>query len=304
MSTNVDDTRCAPSKKYKDGSCFTEDALKKIVTSYNEKNKQSIEVDVPKKDLVKKVSEILKNKCDDQACWLRQEIVANIDDEDLLENTLRPIGPKGKYHWLSTLDIDKVVKQYQSVHKDFIFLGAVPYDFEEIGVLELKTPDLFDDMIKNGNTKFGIVINLDTHDMGGSHWVGLYADINNNQIYFFDSVGKKPRKKIKKFINSILKYMYKKKYPNKTLDINNLLKTLHNKQNDEYVNEYVNDMKEFKIRYNRVQHQYKDTECGVYSINFIIRLLEGETFDEISNNPTKDDVMNQNRHIYFVNSKS
>ena len=102
------------------------------------------------------------------------------------------------------------------------------------------------------------------------------------------------------YTKSISVYMYKKKYPNKTLDINNLLKTLHNKQNDEY----VNDMKEFKIRYNRVQHQYKDTECGVYSINFIIRLLEGETFDEISNNPTKDDVMNQNRHIYFVNSKS
>jgi hypothetical protein len=299
MSTNVDDTRCAPSKKYKDGSCFTEDALKKIVTSYNEKTNKTIEVDVPKKDLVKKITEILQNKCDDQACWLRQEIVANIEDEDLLENTLRPIGPKGKYQWLSTMDIDKVVAQYHSVHKDFIFLGAVPYDFEEIGVLELKTPDLFDDMIKNGKTKFGIVINLDTHDMGGSHWVGLYADFNNNQIYFFDSVGKKPRKKIKKFINSIVKYMYKKKYPNKTLNINNLLKILQNNG----TNEHIKNLKEFDIRYNKMQHQYKDTECGVYSINFIIRLLEGEQFDEISNNPIKDDIMNENRHIYFVNSK-
>ena len=93
--------------------------------------------------------------------------------------------------------------------------------------------------------------------------------------------------------------MYKKKYPNKTLNINNLLKILQNNG----TNEHIKNLKEFDIRYNKMQHQYKDTECGVYSINFIIRLLEGEQFDEISNNPIKDDIMNENRHIYFVNSK-
>lgn len=300
MITNIDDTKCAPSKKYKDGSCFTTDSLKKIVGSYNKKNKQNIDVNLPKKELVKKITDILKNKCDDQACWLRQEIVTNIDDNDeIVDNTLRPEGPKGKYQWLSTLDIDKVMAQYHSVHKDFIFFGAVPYDFEDIGVLDLKVPELFENMIRNGKTRFGIVINLDSHNMSGSHWVGLYADFNKNQAYFFDSVGKKPRKKIKKFINGIVKYMYNKQY-GKKLDINDVVKSLNNNNLN---NEYITNLKNFDIQFNKVQQQYKDTECGVYSINFIIRLLEGETFDHISHNITKDDKMNENRKTYFRNAK-
>jgi len=300
MITNIDDTKCAPSKKYKDGSCFTTESLKKIVTSYNKKNKQNINVNLPKKELVDKITEILKNKCDDQACWLRQEIVTNIDDDEIINNTLRPEGPKGKYQWLSTLDIDKVMYQYTLVHNDFIFLGALPYDFEDIGVLELKVPELFDDMIKNRKTRFGMVINLDSHNMSGSHWIGLYTDFNKKQVYFFDSVGKKPRKKIKKFINGIVKYMYNSQYHDKKLDINNVIKSLNNNNLN---NEYIKNLKNFDIQYNKVQQQYKDTECGVYSINFIIRLLEGETFNHISNNITRDDKMNENRKIYFRNAK-
>jgi len=300
MITNIDDTKCAPSKKYKDGSCFTTDSLKKIISNYNKKTNQNININLPRTELVKKITDILKNKCDDQACWLRQEIVSNIDDNEILNNTLRPEGPKGKYQWLSTLDIDKVMVQYHSVYKDFIFFGAVPYDFEDVGVLELKTPELFNDMMKKGKTRFGMVINLDSHNMSGSHWVGLYADFNKGQVYFFDSVGKKPRKKIKKFINGIVKYMYNRKFPNKKLNINNVLKSLNNNNLN---NEYIANLKNFDIQYNKVQQQYKDTECGVYSINFIIRLLDGETFDQISHNITKDDIMNENRKVYFRNAK-
>ena len=34
----VEQTKCAPSKKYKDGSCFTLEALKEIATNYNKSN--------------------------------------------------------------------------------------------------------------------------------------------------------------------------------------------------------------------------------------------------------------------------
>ena len=296
----INDEVCAPSKNYDNGSCFTKEALIKIITEYNKKYKQDIDIDLPKDQLVKNVTKILRNKCEDQACWLRQELVINIDDEDILNNTLRPEGPKGKYQWLSTLDIDKVVEQYHTVYNDFIFLGAVPYDFEEIGVLELNTPELFYDMIKNKKTRFGIIINLDSHNMSGSHWVGLYADLKKKQIYFFDSVGKKPRKKIKKFINNIVKFMYNMEYPDEQLNINNLLKALNNNNLN---NEYLKKIKNFNIQYNKTQHQYKDTECGVYSITFIIKLLEGNTFHDISNNAIDDDIMNEFRKTYFINAK-
>jgi DNA polymerase/3'-5' exonuclease PolX len=51
----------------------------------------------------------------------------------------------------------------------------------------------------------------------------------------------------------------------------------------EFMKKYHNS-KDYDVRYNKIQHQFKNSECGVYSMNFIIRLLGGETFDEIVNN--------------------
>jgi hypothetical protein len=58
---------------------------------------------------------------------------------------------------------------------------------------------------------------------------------------------------------------------------------------------------DYDVRYNKIQHQFKNSECGVYSMNFIIRLLGGETFDDIVNNITDDITMNNCRKIYFRN---
>jgi hypothetical protein len=53
------------------------------------------------------------------------------------------------------------------------------------------------------------------------------------------------------------------------------------------------------IKYNKTRHQYKNSECGVYSVNFILRLLKGETFDHICNNITTDDAVNECRKKYY-----
>jgi hypothetical protein len=63
----------------------------------------------------------------------------------------------------------------------------------------------------------------------------------------------------------------------------------------------ANELKKFDIRYNTIQHQLNNSECGVYSMNFVIRLALGETFDEITTNITKDPEMNNCRSIYFRN---
>jgi Ulp1 family protease len=54
------------------------------------------------------------------------------------------------------------------------------------------------------------------------------------------------------------------------------------------------------IQHNKIRHQQKGSECGVYSINFILRLLKGETFDEITNNITLDEEVNKCRKVYFT----
>ena len=58
-----------------------------------------------------------------------------------------------------------------------------------------------------------------------------------------------------------------------------------------------------EVDYNHNRHQYKNSECGVYSMNFIIRLLNGESFKNITENKTLDDPMNRCRDKYFTLSK-
>ena len=55
-----------------------------------------------------------------------------------------------------------------------------------------------------------------------------------------------------------------------------------------------------EIKENQVRHQYKSSECGVYCINFITKLLEGKTFNQITNYKIRDDDMNKMRIKYFI----
>jgi hypothetical protein len=218
-----EEKKCAPGKKYKDGSCFTDNSLKKIVNSYNQRNNsKKININLPREKLIDELESRLEDKCSEQTCWLRLDFVKAIEDEDILDNTFRPKGPNKKYEWLSTTHINDVLGQYQNVHKDFIFLGAVPYDFEDLPVLGISNIK-FQELQQNNKHKIGMVINLDNHNQSGSHWVALYADLNKNQIYFFDSLGKPPGNRIKKFINRIAKYLYKKNFGSK-LNINDAIK--------------------------------------------------------------------------------
>lgn len=180
------DMKCAPSKKYSDGSCFTIESLKKIALNYNKINSNKIDLNLPKNELVDELEKKLKNKCSDQICWLRLDIVKELDNTDIDTNTFRPKGPSKKYEWLSTTHINDTITQYQEVYKNFLFLGAVPLDFEDLPVLGLKHLN-FADLETQGKNKIGIVINLDEHWKDGSHWVGLFTDLHKNQIYYFDS---------------------------------------------------------------------------------------------------------------------
>jgi hypothetical protein len=300
------DMKCAPSKKYSNGSCFSLETLKSIAENYNKRNVNKINVNQPKEVLVNELEKKLADKCDDQTCWLRLDVIKELNNEDIIKNTFRPKGPSKKYEWLSTTHINEVIDQYHSLHKDFIFLGAVPSDFEDLPVLGISNIN-FHDLEKSGKNKIGMVINLDEHWKDGSHWVALFSDLKKNQIYFFDSVAKKPIKRIRKFINRITKYLYNKKY-NSELPINDVIEKIKGKKNID-IKKLAKDNKHlgnllgggFDIRYNHIQHQFDNSECGVYSINFILRLVGGESFDSVINDITKDEQMNANRKIYFRN---
>ena len=298
-----DDKRCAPSKKYENGSCFSIESLKIIANKYNENNDDKIKISDNKKELVSELGKKMSSNCSTQTCWLRTKLLKDTDNEEITKNTFRPEGPKNKYGWLSTTNINDVIDQYHVNNKDFLFLGTVPYDFQELTELGLGNFN-FEKVFKEGKHKLGLVINLDSSHQSGSHWVGLYTNLEKNQIYFFDSVGKPPKKKIKKFINKLIDFMYKKKY-NSEIKVGTIMSLINNittkNLKQKYIKNFTKKFNGFDIRYNNIQHQFKNSECGVYSINFIVRLVKGESFDEIINNVIKDEKMNECRQTYFTN---
>lgn len=263
---------CAPSKSKEGDSCLTLESLIKIAEAYNndvaKKKGNPIPMIYEKKYLVTELYNRLKNVCKDQLCWIRQDFVRRLKDDDIEFNTFRPTGPCNSLKWLNTTDINKVIEQYYDLYHDFRFFGAIPIDFDDLPTMGIKNLD-FEELYNNNIHRLGFVFNLDEHWKSGSHWVGMYANIKSHEIYFFDSYGIEPDERIEALMDRIAAYC-KKKNGKKPI-----------------------------VKWNQVRHQFKNTECGVYSTNFILRLLKGETFENITNNITNDDNMSKCRKVYF-----
>lgn len=276
------DAKCAPKHKFEENSCIPLHMLIKMAEAYNIVDKSnpirlliSLETLNPKKYKKYLINEFIKRLskvCNNQQCWIKQEFIKkmNIDDSYYLKKKVfRPKGPNGQFTWLNTFNINDVMEQYEDKYPEFKFFGAVPIDFDELSQIELSSDYNYDDLIKKGIYKIGVVFNLDEHNKPGSHWVAAYCNLKDGQVYYFDSYGYKPEKRIRKFLRSVAKYVQ-----NKT-------------------------GKDPIVNFNRVRHQYDSYDCGVYSINFIQRLLDGETFEGITENNTLDKEMNKKRNDYF-----
>lgn len=279
---SITSKKCSPDLTFENGSCIPLDILKEMRIAYNEYcNKNGIDKNIPmlkditdeecKRYLLLQFKDKLKG---DHKDWVNQKFTELMNPElkqKLKTNTFRPDGPQGKFEWLSTLDINKVLKQYEEKYTDFKFLGAVPLDFYDLEYTGIKKLN-FDNLMKNNIFRLGIIFNMDTSDKKGSHWTSLFIDLKKCQIYYSDSVGVKPPKEIVFFIDIVKKFMQD------------------------------NNCKNVDYQYNHYQHQKKNTECGVYSINFIIRLLKGKSFEDITTKRLPDDKVNKCRNIYFANS--
>jgi hypothetical protein len=287
------DYKCAPSKKFTNWSCIPLQSLVHMANAFNEENPSSKirtndkyikqKPDKYKRYLLKQFKKKL-TKCDDQVCWTKQSFMKRLNKtikEDIQTNTFRPEGPNKGNKWLNTLDICKACKQYEFKYNDFIFLGALPRDFDKISkgdskygipvmteLGEIVNMDL--NKIYPEKTKIGVVFNLDQHDEPGSHWVAMYADLNKGQCYFSDSYGMEPLKEIQKLMGRITDF----------------IETVLNKK--------------ITLKYSKKEHQRGGSECGVYSISFILRMLKGDTFEEINSKRIPDETINKCRNHYFT----
>ena len=247
-------------------SCFTLLDLKNMAKQVNTKYKANIKINnyksSDKAKLMKDIHHALK--CGNMSldmCVLKKY---DQDFTSAIKKNFKPKSPKGKNEWLSSVDIYDVMEQYMQKYNDFIFFGPVPIDWQNfsnaLSRINLKK--------LKGKSKIGIVFNTDPSYKSGEHWISMFIDLNNKTICFFDSVADKPPKEVKTFMNKIIKQA-------KNIGIK--------------LNPIINDK----------QHQFGNSECGIYSLYFIITRLKGKSCDFINNNIIKDKEMNKYRKKFF-----
>ena len=237
-------------------TCYDNDTLHKLRDGWNARHPDTrIETNDPK-EIWTALKQRFGRMCRNEACWMKQLMGPNsVQDSLLAADTFAPEAPKSWIRnpdeWLSSEEIENVMKQYEDKFPDFEFLGPSPIDYaapkmagmcvwEELCNFSLKK------YVDSGTHKIGVIFNTDPHTEDGAHWVSLFINIkaNDNYIFFFDSTGDRPQKEIREFIETVAQQ-------GRALGIR---------------------CKQFV---NRKQHQKRNTECGMYSLFMIVNLIEG-----------------------------
>lgn len=264
-------------------TCFTNDILKKIALSWNNDNPEDKIIYNEKINgnlLWKLINDKMRGKCTNEICWSKH--INNNKLRNDMKRYFKPIMPtswlNNPREWLSSVDLSDVMTQYETKFKDFKFIGPVPIDFDtkiNFGscivneLCKLKLINLF----KKKIYQIGIIFNLDKHNESGSHWVALYINLHNKLnkgLFYWDSYGINP-------VNEITELMTRLQQQS------------------------INDLHfNLPIHINDIRHQYKNSECGVYCLYFLISLLEGKKYNYIISNIIKDDDMNSNRSKFFI----
>ena len=259
---------------YKIG-CIKRLSLITIPQPFEQENESVMEDERIKKKLWGKIYNRLKPICKYEDCWVDLDFINKIDDKRL-RNKLKYFTFKPKFYgnrdeWLNTKDIDAVMKQYQRKYSDFYFIGAKPCDFYKHVQINLK---------KWLSYKYlGIIFNLDKTGDPGSHWTSLFIDNSEHKLYYFDSTGKSPNKDIRDFIFLIARVQ------------NDRGRIKNERAPTVYINNKI--------------HQKGNTECGVYSIYFLIKKLKSPNEEFMNNIHISDkDMKNFRKYIFNIESNA
>jgi len=273
---------CAPSRGQNKWTCFTLEELEIMCTALNKTELgESRPIDVSSLKSTSKDNQETYKKLlwtalrdrfypycgDNESCWLdsvdlgkQLSVVSPAAYKILNHFTLKPKGTKKKNGWLSTTEIDYVMEQFVEIFPDFKYIGCFPSDYYKL------SPNKFPKDILDKHAKAAIVFNLDESHQSGSHWVTVFFDVDETtgerKVEYFDPTGDPPNKNIEKF----LRHPY---FADSILIIN------------------------------KKGHQKGNTECGVYSLFYILERMNGSSMEEINNKRIPDGEMNNFRSVLF-----
>jgi hypothetical protein len=194
--------------------------------------------------------------------------------------------------WLSNVDIEFVLNQYELHLGDalrFKFVGAFPSDFSSVdehsgdarSCVSQPMCDLdVERLLSEGVHRLAIVFNLDTHDKGGSHWTACFVCLDPTDTarfgaFYYDSLAAPPLPGMARFMDRM----------RRESDAAGL----------------STRERPFPTANNLVRKQFKDSECGVYALLFIVFSLQTQIpYDEMCRHAMNDDdATNKMRQVLF-----
>jgi hypothetical protein len=175
----------------------------------------------------------------------------------LIQKTLvsRKILPPVHRPLLTTTFITNVAKTYSQKYTElhgkhsFKYLGTFPCN-------KLTTAG------SGGYERVALVVNTDTSDGPGIHWVAVFVDNKTKTLEIFDSTGTR--------VNDCIFRLLLRSWPR---------------------TEYV-------YTENKTVHQLGKTECGVYSLYYIVSRLCGLPSKELYTTVIRDDEISKLRRIF------
>ena len=270
--------KCAPNpNSVGEFTCYTSQALYKMKDLWNIRHPDCKITSREPKKIWEDLRDYIGDVCERESCWLKQKFIDNNADKELVNYTFAPKRPKewqtNPNTWLTSTDILAVMRQYEKYYKCFEFMGPSPIDYDthvydgecvwkELCEFSLK------EQIKRGKTKIGIIFNTDPHYKGGSHWFACFVHIPKRKLYYFDSYGEKA-----------------------DLQISKLFKNISDQGRKMGIN--------FTEVHNTLRHQYGNSECGMYSLYFIVEMLKDRNPEHFLKHRIDDKLVENLRKQYY-----
>jgi len=274
---NFKKVNCSPNPNKNGYSCYTDNSLHKMKKLWNIRHPRNKIKSNDPKEIWNSLKENMSSSCDKESCWLRSKFMEGNLDKELLNYTFAPKAPNNwktkPDEWLSSVDIESVMKQYEKFYKCFVFLGPSPIDYDKHKLYgecvweELCKFNLSEEIKKNKN-KIGVIFNTHPHFKSGEHWISMFINIKKKYIIYFDSNGNEPPPEVRKFVETITTQ-------GKQLGIN------------------------FDYYENTIEHQETESECGMYCLYFIIEMLKDKPATYFLKHKIDDEEVFKLRKKYF-----
>lgn len=211
-----------------------------------------------------------------------------------IKEAYRPAAPSrwpaeamGTSAWLSSEDISTVMHQYEGATPGFKFVGVAPIDFADrpsnfggrCVSPEMCSLDVAGLVAKGVTSQLGVVLNMDKHDSRGSHWVAAYVGLDptapNYGVFYYDSVANPPRERVAVWMRGIASAMAAGTRARGT-------------------------RRAFTVEHNTVRRQFGHSECGVFSMMFLIHCIQRQLpFKDICKTLGGDAMMRAMRKVLF-----